>query len=260
MGRLSEIIANYTIANFLFDLYLAAIAYAYMFISILIPVFLKKKNLISKFVARKIVHLFTGLAVLIVPFLILPLHAIYISLSMTVMVYFSSRDSSVQKLHELYESIGEEAEEKIGRLQGPFHYCLSITILVTIFTLFAPDKFYFPICGILIMIISDTLASIIGKRYGRIKIAPSYTNSQRTFEGSMVFLISAFVLCFSTFYFYGFDHTVTQKVLTLELVFAYSIITSLTVTLIELFSPSVLDDLTVPIATTIVIYFIELLF
>ncbi len=260
MGRLNEIIANYTIANFLFDLYLIGIAYGYMFISILIPVYLKKRNLVSKFVARKIVHLFTGLAVLIVPFFILPLHAIYISLSMTVVVYFSSRDSSVQKLQELYELIGEEAEESIGRLQGPFHYCLSITVLVTIFVLFAPDKFYFPICGILIMIISDTLASIIGKRYGKIRIAPSYTNSQRTLEGSVTFLISAFVLCFSIFYFYGLGNPINQKLLTLESVFFYSVITSLTGTLIELFSPSVFDDLTVPIATTMAIYFLELLF
>lgn len=260
MGRLNEIIRNYTIAKFSFDLYLVGIVYGYMFISILIPVYLKKKNLVSKFVARKIVHLFAGLAVLIVPFLILPLHAIYISLSMTVVVYFSSRDSSFKKLQELYESIGEEAEEITGRLQGPFHYCLSITILVTIFALLAPDKFYFPICGIFIMIISDTLASIIGKRYGRIKIAPYYTNSQRTLEGSIAFLISAFMLCFFTFYFYGLINPVSQEGLTIELAFIYSAITSLTGTLIELFSPSVLDDLTVPIVTTMVIYFMELLF
>lgn len=101
-------------------------------------------------------------------FFILPLHAVFISLSMTIVVYFSSRDSSVRQLKELYESIGEEAEEIIGRLQGPFHYSISITVLITIFAVFAPDKFYFPICGILIMIISDTLASLIGKSMVRL--------------------------------------------------------------------------------------------
>ncbi len=259
MSTLIEIIKSYTKADFLSDLVLIGIAYGYMFVTIIVPVYLKKKNMVSKFIARKIVHLCTGLVILIVPFFILPLHAVFISLSMTIVVYFSSRDSSVRQLKELYESIGEEAEEIIGRLQGPFHYSISITVLITIFAVFAPDKFYFPICGILIMIISDTLASLIGKKYGKIKLALAYTGSQRTLEGSLTFFISAFILCFSAFYFYGLSNPINQKILTLELVFVYSMITSLTGTLVELFSPSVLDDLTVPIASTMIIYYLELL-
>ena len=254
-----EIIESYTKADFLSDLILIVIVYGYMLFTIIVPVYLKKKNRISKFIARKIVHLCTGLVILVVPFFILPLHAVFISFSMTIIVYFCSRDSSVRQLKELYESIGEEAEENIGRLQGPFHYSISITLLITIFAFFAPDKFYFPICGILIMIISDTLASLIGKKYGKIKLAPVYTGSQRTLEGSLSFFISAFVLCFSIFYFYGIINPINQKILTIELVFLYSVITSLSGTLVELFSPSILDDLTVPIATTMIIYYLELL-
>jgi len=44
-----------------------------------------------------------------------------------------------------------------------------------------------------------------------------------------------------------------------DLVFAYALITAMTGTLVELFSPSALDDLTVPIATTMVIYFLALI-
>lgn len=259
MRTLTEIIANYTMADFLSDLILIGITYGYLLITIFIPVYLKKKNLISKFIARKIVHLSAGLVVLIVPFFILPLHAVYIALSMAIIVYFSSRDSSVRQLQELYESIGEEAEETMGRLQGPFHYCFSITVLIAVFTVFAPDQLYFPICGILIMIISDTLASLIGKKIGRIKIAPAYTKSQRTLEGSLTFFVSAFLVCWSVFYFYGLGNPLNQKVLPLELVLTYSLMTSLTGTFVELFSPSILDDLTVPISTTLGIYFLALL-
>jgi phytol kinase len=259
MPPITEIIANYTPADFLSDLVLVGIAYGYILLTIFIPVYLKKKDLVSKFVARKIVHLFSGLVVLIVPFFILPLHAVFIALTMTVAVYFSSRDSSVRQLQELYESIGEEAEETVGRLQGPFHYSISITLLIAIFAVFAPDQLYFPICGILIMIISDTFASLIGKKYGRVKLAIAYTGSQRTFEGSLTFFISAFILCFSAFYFYGMVNPINQKVLTIDLVLAYALITALTGTLVELFSPSTLDDLTVPIATTMVIYFLAMI-
>lgn len=260
MSALASIIANYTSADFQYDLLLVGAAFGYITLTILIPVYLKKKNLVSKFIARKIVHLFAGLVVLIVPFFVLPLHAVFIALTMTVLVYFSSRDSSVKQLQELYESIGEEAEERVGRLQGPFHYGVSITILITIFVLFAPDQLYFPICGIMIMIISDTLAPIVGKKYGRIKVPLAYTGSQRTLEGSLAFLISAFILCFGAFYYFGLANTfVNQRTLTLESIFAYSFLTALVGTIIELLSPSTWDDLTVPIATTTVIYLLALI-
>lgn len=258
MSTLINIVANYTLTDFLHDLVLVGIAYGYVLLTILVPVYLKKKDLVSKFVARKIVHLFAGLVVLIVPFFILPLHAIFIALTMSVVVYFSARDSSVKQLQELYESIGEEAEEAVGRLQGPFHYSISITILITVFVLFAPDQLYFPICGILIMIVSDSLAPIVGKKYGKVQISLAYTGSQRTLEGSLTFLVSAFILCFGAFYYFGLANTVSQKTLTIELIFAYSLITASVGTLIELFSPSTWDDLTVPIATTIVIYVLAL--
>ena len=254
MQTLIGIIENYTSADFLYDLVLVGIAYGYILLTIFIPVYLKKINLISKFHARKLVHLFTGLVVLIVPFFILPLYAVFIALSLTIAVYFSSKDSSVKQLQELYESIGEEAEEIAGRLQGPFYYGLSITILFTICVLLAPDQLYFPISGILIMIVSDSLASIVGKRFGRIKLSLAYTGSQRTLEGSFTFFASAFLLSYSAFYYFGLINPVNQKILTLDLIVVYSLITAFAGTVIELLSPSTLDDLTVPIATTTVIY------
>lgn len=111
----------------------------------------------------------------------------------------------------------------------------------------------------MIMIISDTFASLIGKKYGRINLGLLYTGSQRTLEGSLTFFISAFLLCFSAFYYFGLVNPINQKVLTLNLVVAYSTITALVGTLVELFSPSTWDDLTVPIATTIAIYLLALI-
>lgn len=259
MHKLLVIIANYTISDFFYDLILIGIAYGYVSLTIFIPVFLKKRGLISKFQARKIVHFFAGLIVLIVPFFVMPLYAVFIALSMAIMVYFSSRDSSVKQLQELYESIGEEAEEKVGRLQGPFYYSVSITLLIALFVLFAPDRLYFPICGILIMIVSDTFASVIGKKYGRRKIVIAYTGATRTLEGSLTFFASAFALCFAAFSFFGLLNPVNQHQLTFETVLAYSFITSMSGTLIELLSPSTVDDLTVPIATTLVIYLLSLI-
>jgi len=104
---------------------------------------------------------------------------------MTLLTLLSSKKSNVKQLKELYDSIGEEAEEKVGYLQGPFHYCLSITILITFFVIVAPKQLYFPIAGILLMIISDTLASIIGKKYGKRKINLPWLKTTRSLEGSL---------------------------------------------------------------------------
>jgi dolichol kinase len=179
------------------------------------------------------------------------------------MTYFSSKESNVKALKDLYDAIGEEAEEGVGMrkrsfLQGPFHYAVSITLLVTIFSIIAPDKMYFPIAGILIMIISDTLASMVGKKYGKIKIKFSWT-SERSLEGSITFFSTAFLLCLFCFSFYGIINPLTQQPLSVEQVLLYSLITSALGTVIELLSPSTWDDLSVPIATTLIIFLLSLI-
>ena len=173
------------------DLVILAIAYIYVLANILIPVTLKKKDKISKYVARKWVHLLAGLVVYVVPFFINKWWAVFVAGSLTLVVFFSEKGSKVKLLDDLYEAISEEQEEKLKRkfLQGPFNYCVSITVLVTIFVIIAPNQMYLPIAGITIMIIADTLASILGKKYGKHDINLSWTGTIRTLEGSLVFFI-----------------------------------------------------------------------
>ena len=245
--------------NILLDLLIMLITYIYIFATILIPVQLKKRDKINKFQARKAVHLFAGLAVLSTPYYSWPWFAVIIVSSMTLLTLLSSKKSGVKQLKDLYDSIGEEAEEKVGYLQGPFHYCLSITILITIFVIFAPNQMYFPIAGILLMIISDTLASIIGKKYGKRKINLPWLNTTRSLEGSIAFFVSGFIVCFFAFTFLGVSNPLTQVHLSLEVAIIYSIITSALATIIELISPSTWDDLTIPIATVVCVFLLTLI-
>jgi dolichol kinase len=230
-----------------------------VFATILIPVQLKKREKITKFQARKAVHLFAGLAVLTAPYYFWPGFAVILAGSMTFLTLLSSKKSNVKQLKELYDSIGEEAEEKVGYLQGPFHYCLSITILITLFTIFAPNQMYFPVAGILLMIISDTLASVIGKKYGKRKINLPWVKTTRSLEGSIAFFISGFILCLVAFTFLGVSNPINQVHLTIETAFLYSLITSFLATIVELISPSTWDDLTIPIATTIIVFLLTLI-
>ena len=245
--------------DILFDLVLLLIAFIYVLATILIPVQLKKRDKINKFQARKAVHLFAGLSVFSSPYFTWPWWAVIMAGSLTVVTFFSTKKSKVKPLKDLYDAIGEEAEEKAGRLTGPFNYCLSILLLITIFVIVAPEQLYFPIAGILLMIISDTLASVVGKKYGKRKINLPWLNTTRSLEGSLAFFISGFLLCLFAFMFLGVTNPITQIHLTLEVALLYSLITSALATIIELASPSTYDDLTVPILTTLIIFLITLI-
>jgi dolichol kinase len=167
----------------------------------------------------------------------------------------------VKQLKDLYDAISEEQEDGLKRafLQGPFFYCLSITLLVLIFGIFASEQFYFPIAGVLIMIVADTLASVIGKRWGKISLSLSWTNSKRTLEGSLTFFFTAYLLCFLSFFLFGLLIPTFQEPLSFPTILIYSLITSTIATIIELISPSTYDDLTVPLGSTLIIYLLTLL-
>ena len=245
--------------NILLDLLILLLTYIYVFATILIPVQLKKRDKITKFQARKAVHLFAGLSVLTTPLYSWPWWAVILASSITILTLLSSKKSNVKQLRDVYEAIGEAQEEHVGYLQGPFHYALSITLLVTIFVLFAPNQMYFPIAGILLMIISDTLASIIGKKYGKRKINLPWLKTTRSLEGSLAFFISGFIVCFIAFTFLGVANPLTQIHLTLEAALFYSLITSALAMIVELVSPSTWDDLTIPIATVVNVFLLTLI-
>ncbi|MFX1530968.1 MAG: diacylglycerol/polyprenol kinase family protein [Promethearchaeota archaeon] len=248
--------------NFLWDLFVVLIAYIYILLTIFIPLTLYKKEKISKFSARKSVHMFAGLAILSSPFYYWPFWPSIIAGTLTLLVYFSSKESKVKQLKDLYDAISEEQEEGLHRafLQGPFFYCLSITFLVFVFGIVAPYNFYFPIAGVLIMIVADTLASVIGKRWGKMGISLPWTNSHRTLEGSTTFFVTAFLVCFIAFYLFGKLISTLQEPLSFPTIIIYSLITSAIATIIELISPSTYDDLTVPLGSTLIIYLLTILY
>jgi len=118
---------------------------------------------------------------------------------------------------------------------------------------------YFPLAAILLMIISDTLASVIGKRYGKHDIKIPWIKAIRTLEGSLAFFISGFILCFIAFTLLGVTNPITQAHISLVDAILFSLITSILATLIELFSPSTWDDLTVPILTALIMFLLTLI-
>lgn len=89
--------------NILWDLFVVFITFIYVLLTIFIPLTLYKKEKISKFSARKAVHMFAGLAILSSPFYFWPFWPTIIAGTLMIFVYSSSKESKVKQLKDLYD-------------------------------------------------------------------------------------------------------------------------------------------------------------
>ncbi len=237
------------------DTILLLLTICYIFLTTLIPVLLKLKNKISGYVARKLIHSFTGLSVFIVAYLNNPFLAVYMSLSVAILMLFARPNSASSLLKTLYNTISEDNEQDVGYLQGPFAYAVAITLTLLIIQIL-PARSYFAIAALVTMIFADTAASIIGKKYGKHKIT-TYFNTKRTLEGSTTYFIVGIISCLIVYTFVGHVFTGNTQILSLNSILLLSILTSLTSTLLELFSPGKWDDLITPVGTTVLLILIS---
>jgi len=104
-------------------------------------------------------------------------------------------------------------------------YGVSITLMVY-YSIIA-DNNIIPLISILVLTISDPLASIIGRKFGKNKLI-----NNRTLEGSTAMAVSSLAIISL---FQGFSIT--------------AIIQAVLIAFAELLSPSKWDDLTVPLFT-----------
>ena len=165
---------------------------------------------------------------------------------------FSGRKSKTKPLKQLFDAIGEDEELQVGYLQGPYSYCLAITILTMIFAFFQ-GKFAIPISAILIMMYADVLAAYVGRKYGKHHINIPKIGNKRTLEGSLTFLVSSLAISILTFFFFGQILPGYSIILSTGNVFLLSILISFISTILELFSPSKYDDLIVPLGSTLIV-------
>lgn len=231
-GIISNVVLN--------EVLLLGMGFGYVGVIIATSMTLKKKDVISGHFARKLVHLMAGFACFIVPFLNFPWLALIISASFLAITRISKPSTPI------FEMMGEKDERDVGYLAGPFSYALSINILVLVFS-FMPQWFFFPASSIMVMMISDTAASFFGKRYGKHKITIPYTNTTRSLEGSLALFVTALFLSLFAFSFFGSWFPENHHTMSLPWILILSLLLAGISTIIEIVSPSNLDDLIVPI-------------
>ena len=116
-----------------------------------------------------------------------------------------------------------------GNLWGSSYMLIGFCIITLIF-----NK-NITITAMFITSISDSMAAIIGMKYGKIKLL-----NNKTLEGSFTFMISTYLIFFLTINVY----TNILKLCTI----------SFLISLIELITPTKFDNLTIPIGSALILY------
>jgi phytol kinase len=206
-----------------------------LYLGILILIAEKLKSLFSTDgeITRKVVHIGTGNVVLLAWWLNIPawvaITAAILAATIAIISYFLPILPSLN-------SVGR-------RSWGTFFYAVSIGVLVAWFWPISHPEY--AAIGILIMALGDGLAALVGQNFGQHPY--EIFGSRKSLEGSLTmlgisFLVSLIIL--------SFINGINPQILLVSLVVASG------ATILETFSKLGIDNLTVPIGSAAIAYFL----
>jgi len=211
------------------------VSYVFIFLVIGISTILQKKNVLKDEGARKFIHI--GVAhwwIIAMVFFDNVYFAIIPPITFIILNYASYKMNLIKSM----ERGGK------GNL-GTVYFPISLLILVLLtFTDVIGASTYIGAIGILIMGYGDGLAAVIGKKYGKHPLAFG-----KSFEGSITMFIVSFLVTFVILIRYG---SLASAVLV-------GLGVAIAGTVIELFTPKGLDNLTVPLGTAILAFILLLI-
>ena len=184
-------------------------------------------------ITRKIVHIASGNIILFAWRLHLPMYLLIIGSIIAVIVILTSHFFS------LFPSINDIKRVSYGTL----FYAFSIGILSYYF--WYEERFEYEVIGILIMTWGDGMAAVIGRKFG--KHTYQIFNTNKSWEGSLVMMSLSFIVCSMIL---GFTGESVSKILVV------SLITSIVATIFEMFSNFGIDNLTVPVVSALISFYL----
>ena len=202
------------------------VAAAYGFIFIVVEIIAARLRPPGE-VSRKLSHILAGIGAAILPFVLSFPQIVLLGLLFVPAVFVSMRSNMFKSIHGVSRST-----------YGELYFPLAIAICAFLF----PDKLFFTY-GVLVLGISDALASLIGTRYGRKKRRGK--KGSKTTAGSMAFFVSAAVI--------GVALLATIGAVPLAMAVVWSIILALILMFVELHSHKGLDNLTIPITACVLL-------
>ncbi len=154
----------------------------------------------------------------------------------------------------MFEVMAREQDHLSGHIWGPFLYAISITILVSIFTLIPSliPLYVLPAMALTAMYLGDGLAPIIGSKFGHHKYTVG--KSTRSIEGSIAMFGASLLGSWISWFVLDFLATAGVPIFHGIQIALFALVCALTATIIEAISPAGIDNLTVPLLTTIILF------
>jgi len=184
---------------------------------------------------RKVVHIGTGHVIILAWLLHVPAW-----MGITASVLFSILTLVAYRFPVLpvLDSVGRDS-------LGTFFYALSIGILMVCF--WTGGMQHYVVLGVLVMSWGDGLAALVGQRWGRHQY--HVVGMKKSWEGSTTMAAAAFIVSVLTLgVVYGFSLPV----------FVMSIAIAIAATALESFSTLGIDNLTVPLGSAAIAYWLTL--
>lgn len=150
-------------------------ALCYMALFILIELIARNSKL-NKELSRKLAHIFAGTSAAFLPLFMSFRQIMLLSLLFLPVMVISKRKNIFSSIHEVNR-----------KTYGEVYFPIAIFLTALLF----PDKQLF-IYGILVMALSDGLASIFGQKYGKKKYR--LWQGEKSYVGSLIFFITTLLI------------------------------------------------------------------
>lgn len=210
------------------NLIVMAVCYLYIVGIIVIASYLKRGTLSPK-ASRKFLHSMIGNLPLIIPYFTIRIFPFLVASPFILVTFLVSPYSPFPWLSEKLSGLSDITEE--GHHTGLMLYAISYSILAYLYGL----QPYIIAAGIFPMAYGDSTAALVGMRYGKHKIgSKSIEGCAGMFMGSLISLLVGMAYFSSIYRFSLIDQVVPI------------LLVSIGVTIVELVSPSGLDNIAVP--------------
>jgi phytol kinase len=183
---------------------------------------------------RKVVHIGTGHVLLIAWWLQIPTWlCVAAGVTFSAIALASHHTNILPMLND------------VGRkTYGVFYYALSITILVGLLWDHHPQ---YAVIGVMVMSWGDGMAALIGKRFGKHTFI--YMGNKRSLEGSLAMFVTSLIVMLGIF---ASGHSLSPRDV------GVAIPVAAIAAILEAFSPGGTDNLSVPLASASLSYFLQI--
>ncbi len=211
---------------------LMLLCYAYIIVIIVISGRMTRTFHISPKASRKFLHAMIGNLPFVIPFFTVSIYPALVAAPFILITFIASPLSPFKNLSKKMKGLAEITEE--GHHLGLVFYAISYTVLALLFA----SRPYVIAAGILPMAYGDSMASLVGERYGRTKYK---LIASRSLEGSLAMFLIAFVTVVVSLAFFS-AFLPLSSLNWIAAAFAVAAVTTLT----EALSPKGSDNLTAP--------------